>query len=202
MVTQQSILEGHEKAIERAVNKLNLPQENKNIRQPVNADPKQIERDMKTALPLDREGEFNYLSQLYMSKYPDKKLFWVNSNDPLKDRWIDRDAEPIPTVTRGKREYAGITTKDGAADWVCIRGVSMIDGHSIDAYLFMIDPELWDHYKLAPDRERNAALRQRMYSGQADPTARGQGNELQTYAPNIDSLPVKGSGQGFSEQKQ
>ena len=180
-----------EKAIEaentrsNAINNMVAPNENKNIRQPVDANPRQVEKEYGTALPLEDGGEMNYMAEYYAARHKDKQLFWQNDSDSSLQRWLDRGAEPVKVETRGRREFAGLTVKKGDSSWVVIHGTGMIDGNPINTYLFMIDPEAWDRYKLEPDRKRNAAIQDRLRRGHTDDGEPA----LKTYAPMLDSLP-------------
>lgn len=200
MNTQNDTLTGHEDAIERAVNKENQAgiQENKNIRQSTHIEARQVEKEGRMRLPLSRENEFDYLSKLYAAKYPDDQLFWVNDWEPNFHQWRDRDADLIPSETRGKKEWEGVTTGKGIGTWVCLMGTATIDGNPGTTYLMKIDPDLYDYYKLAPDRDRNEAIQASLHGGGASKGARDSGNELQTYSPN---LPTGGDETGYAEKK-
>ena len=196
-----SRLEEHENAVDKAVAAAKTSQKDETdeyltlgprSRQPVHGNPRQVEQEIKTAAPLEDTGEMNYTAERYAATYPEKQLFWQNDNDPSMQRWIDRGAEPVPAQTaKNRQEYPGITVKRDDSRYVVIHGTGVLEGGNVmNTYLFMIDPGVWDYWKLRPDRERNEAIQKRLESGKSGDA------ETPTYAPN---LPTGGVGY---EEKQ
>ncbi len=203
-------LKDHSSAIDRAIQQqasrdralqdMMAPRENKNIRQPVDGNPRQVEKEGRIRLGMGQEGEMNYLAEMYSKRHPGMQLMWIVDSDGTLDRWLyDWGAEPVPLENESRREIEGLSTKRSNSKYVCLVGGS-IDGNTQLQYLLMIDPVLYDERKLKPVRERAKAIKESMYRGQATEGARDSNNELQTYAANLPESHV-GDGTGYGERK-
>lgn len=161
-------------------------QKGKKVRQPITEDNSKGGKQIRPSLTSQMKLE----SEIYELAYPDKKLLKENDLDGKIQWWLDRGAEPVPVQHERRAVYKGLNDK-GDSDWVCWPGGND-DGTPFKVYLLMIDPELYDHYKLAPQRKRQEDIRAAMKLGKGD----GSKDAL-TYAPNLPD----GSGQGFNQIK-
>ena len=135
--------------------------------------------------------------QPYIDEYPGKKLMLINDEDGDVQRWLDAGAEPIPSKIQGRKVYEGLNDK-ASSGWVRFVAGQKQSGESYYAYGLMMDPDLYDEYKLAPQRNRHEDVQNAMRGGMASESARFSGGEnMKSYAPN---LPT-GTGQGYNEIK-
>ena len=133
--------------------------------------------------------------QPYVDKYPNKKLMLINDLDGDVQRWLDAGAEPIPSVVAGRKTYEGLNDKV-SNQWVRFVAGQNPSGEAYYAFGLMMDPELYDEYKLAPQRQRHEDIDNAMRRGVASESASlTSGSEIGSYAPN---LPT-GTGQGYNE---
>jgi len=135
--------------------------------------------------------------QPYIDLYPNKKLMIINDLDGDVQRWLDAGAEPIPAVIQGRKIYEGLNDKAGS-QWVKFVAGQAANGETYYAYGLMMDKDLYDDYKHAPQRQRQADIRNAMEQGVSDSSASlKSGQNIGSYAPN---LPT-GAGQGYNEIK-
>ena len=138
------------------------------------ANPKSIRRDIGRTKRLDADK--------YLEIHQDMQLMWINDMSGDVQRWIDEGAEPVPVVSRATKSFEGITDKV-ESQWVrAIGGDDGMGGH-FWVYLLMIDPDVYDEVKLAPQQARQEMIRRAMKIG-SDGSAMG-GIQLPTYAPNL-----------------
>ncbi len=116
----------------------------------------------------------------YLQAYPDKKLMWVNQIGGDVDRWLNAGAEPVPRRT-ASRTFEGLTDQQ-ESKWVRAVGGDDGTGNSFWVYLLMIDPAIYDHVALAPERARQKAIHDAMYAGRDQSDTK---SGLQSYAPNL-----------------
>ena len=163
-----------------------------NVRAPINEDGKankRVRRQIGAQIKMDM--------QPYVDQYPDKKLMLINDMDGDVQRWLDAGAEPIPAKISGRKTYEGLNDK-AANPWVRFVAGQNPSGDAYYAYGLMMDPELYDEYKLAPQRKRHEDIQNAMKRGVASDSASFDGGEnVQSYAPN---LPT-GTGQGYNQIK-
>ena len=135
--------------------------------------------------------------QPYIEQYPNKKLMLINDQDGDVQRWLDAGAEPIPTTVSGRKVYPGLNDR-ASSEWVRFVAGQTPSGEPYYAYGLMMDPDLYDEYKLAPQRKRHEDVENAMKRGVASDSASFQGGEnMPSYAPN---LPT-GDGQGYNQIK-
>ena len=124
----------------------------------------------------------------YNMKYPDKKLMWINDTNGDVQRWIDVGADPVPVLENASRTFEGITDRHESKYVRAIGGDDGMGGHHW-VYLLMMEPELYDHVKVEPLRQRQKAIQEALHRGRDQ--SEGAGGELQAYAPH---LPTGGKG--------
>lgn len=134
---------------------------------------------------------------IYEEEYPNKKLMLINDQDGDVQRWLDAGAEPIPAKVAGRKTYAGLNDR-ADNEWVRFVAGQSPNGEAYYAYGLMMEPELYDEYKLAPQRKRHEDIQNAMRRGVASESAHFEGGEgMKSYAPN---LPT-GDGQGYNQIK-
>jgi ABC-type arginine transport system ATPase subunit len=99
---------------------------------------------------------------MYNQQYPNKTLFWINDLDGDINRWIDAGAEPVPAKVQGRKEYAGLTDKSDS-QWLRVVGGES-SGRVYYAYALMMDPEVYQEYKIDPQIQRQAEIKEAMGS--------------------------------------
>lgn len=132
----------------------------------------------------------------YEIKYPDKKLAVITHANGELDRWLEAGGELVPTISAGSNVYEGINDA-GAGKWARWASGENENGTTLYSYLVMMDPEDYDYYKNAPDRQRQEEINAALYGGKAEGEKLGGGGEIQSYAA---SLP-DGSGKGYNRIK-
>ncbi len=121
----------------------------------------------------------------------------INDLDGDVQRWLDAGAEPVPSKIEGRKTYAGLNDK-AESQWVRFVAGQSAGGDAYYAYCLMMEKDLYDDYKLAPQRQRQNDIMESMLRGVGDKTVSlGGGESVGSYAPN---LPT-GSGQGYNEIK-
>jgi hypothetical protein len=148
---------------------------------------KQIRRKIGAQIKMDM--------QPYVDQYPNHKLMLINDLDGDVQRWLDAGAEPIPAKIEGRKVYAGLNDKVDN-QWVKFVAGEGPSG-AYHAYGLMMDPDLYDEYKLSPQRQRNEDIKTAMRSGVSEESGGSLpgGGRNQSYAPN---LPI-GGGKGYNE---
>jgi hypothetical protein len=162
-------------------------QTDKAIRQPVTEDNsnggKQVRLGLDSKMIMD--------SEFYEKIHHDKKLMKINDLNDDIDWWLQRGAEPVPRADEQRKVFKGLNDK-GDSEWVCWPGGTH-DGTPFKVYLLMIDPELYEKYKLVPEKQRRDDIRAAMKMGVGTET------DAKTYAPN---LPGGAEGTGFNSIRQ
>lgn len=131
----------------------------------------------------------------YNDAYPNKQLMLINDMDGDVQRWLDAGAEPIPSKIAGRKEYKGLNDREDN-EWVRFVGGQTKQGETFWVYGLMMDPDLYDEYKNAPNRQRQADIKKAMGAGHSEESgALAGGGSVQTYAAN---LPT-GAGQGYNQ---
>lgn len=120
-----------------------------------------------------------------MDIYKDKQLFGALTNGEV-DQWLELGARPVPRVGATDKVFKGINDRV-ESEYQVYYAVSVVEGVKIDMVLMYIDKDLYEKYKLAPLRAKNAAIREAMGFGMADDGARVMPNVkgLKTYAPMV-----------------
>lgn len=165
-----------------------------NMRQAINQaeshgqdNPKSIRKGIGRAKRLD--------ATMYIEKYKERQLMWINDRNGDVQRWINEGAEPVPVMSKASRTFEGITDAHDSK-WVRAIGGQDARGHYW-VYLLMIGKREYYDLKIAPERERQRLIREAIVAG-VDRSAYSAGPKLPSYAPN---LPT-GDGQGFSESRE
>ena len=163
-----------------------------NVREPIKDDgktEKKIRRQIGAQIKMDM--------QPYIDQYPDMKLMLINDVDGDVQRWLDAGAELIPSKVIGRKTYEGFNDKS-ANPWVRFVAGQNSNGEAYYSYGLMMDPDLYDEYKLAPQRQRHKDVQDAMKRGKVSDAASFDGGEnVKSYAPN---LPT-GDGQGYNQIK-
>ena len=163
-----------------------------NVRAPIKEDgktDKSVRRKIGAQIKMDM--------QPYIDQYPDKKLALINDRDGDVQRWLDAGGELIPAKIIGRKVYEGFNDK-AASGYVRFPAGQEAGGETYFAYGIMMDPDLYDDYKLAPQRQRQEDIQNAMRRGVASESAQFEGGGgMKSYAPN---LPT-GEGQGYNEIK-
>jgi hypothetical protein len=152
-------------------------------RENTQANAKSIRRDIGRSKRLDADK--------YLEKYPEMQLMWINDLSGDVQRWIDEGAEPVPVLSKATKVFEGITDK-AESKWVrSIGGDDGMGGH-FWVYLLMVNPEIYDEVKLAPQRARQELIRRAMKIGSDSSAMDGTGPRLPTYAPNLPTGDERG----------
>lgn len=149
------------------------------------------------AVSLNRKKRID--TSIYEDKYPGKKFCVINDMDGDVQKYIDAGFEPVKSANRTDREFKGLTDRN-TGEWVkWVVGTSDA-GVALDAYLLMIDKDMYQQIITGPLKARNHEIQQAMglaaRNGEAGADAR-DGAKVETYAPN---LPT--GGQGFDMETQ
>ena len=135
-------------------------------------------------------------AQPYIDAYPGKAVAIVNDLDGELENWLSCGARKVPRIGLSDERRKSF---NDANESECARffAGSTQGGVAYYAYVVVMDADLYDEVKNAPDRERMAQIRNAMYGGKSDetPGSFGSGDALKSYAPN---LPT-GEGRGFNE---
>lgn len=168
-------------------------QEDKGVRQPITENPLQHGKETRRRLNKGMKLDVSRYEELHR----DKKLMLISDYGTDVQWWLDNGAQPVPLATDPKKVYKGINDKQ-ESEWVSFVGGKDGSGNQYRMYLLMIDPSLYEQFKLAPERERQEEIEKAMRIGANASDIAGHlpgGGGMQTYAPN---LPT-GSGQGYGE---
>jgi hypothetical protein len=161
-----------------------------NVRAPIREDDKgakKVRRQIGAQIKIDIRA--------YEEHYPNKKLMIINDQDGDVQRWLDAGAELIPAKVSSRKIYAGFNDK-ADNEWVRFVAGQNQDGSAYYAYGLMMEPEDYDHYKLAPQRQRHEDIQAALKTGVPSESANfGGGESVKSYAAN---LPT-GEGQGYNE---
>ena len=135
--------------------------------------------------------------EVYVNEYPEKKLAVINDENGDVQRWLDAGAELIPAKIQGRKLYEGFNDKAANGYVKFVTGQSS-NGEPSYAYGIMMDPDLYDDFKAAPQRQRHEDVKNAMRGGISSEGATFEGGEsMRSYAP---SLPA-GEGRGYNELK-
>ena len=133
--------------------------------------------------------------EAYINEYPDKKLALINDENGDVQRWLDAGADLIPAKVKGRKVYDGFNDKSDS-EWVRFVAGQKASGEAYYSYGIMMDPDLYDDYKAAPQRQRHEDVRNAMRGGVSSESATFEGGKnMRSYAPN---LPT-GNGKGYNE---
>ncbi len=151
-------------------------------------DHKKVRRDIGVQMKMDM--------QPYIDAYPNKALMLINDLDGDVQRWLDAGAEPIPAKLATRKTYEGLNDKT-ANQWVRFAAGQTEGGDTYYAFGLMMDKDLYDEYKHAPERQRLADIDQALFKGKVTGESLAGGGGIQSYAA---SLPV-GTGKGYNQIK-
>ena len=131
----------------------------------------------------------------YLALYPGKQLMLINDLDGDLQRWLDAGAEPIPAAIADRKVYEGLNDK-AATQWVRFVGGQFGNGEVYYTYGLMMDKDLYDEYKLQPQRDRHQEVQAAMFGGKSSEDGNLQaGGQIKSYAAN---LPT-GDGVGYNQ---
>lgn len=162
-----------------------------NIRQPVVEDGKKL--DFLKKIRRQQGAHQKMDLQHYIDMYPEMTCFWCNDLDGELQRWLDVGAQPIPASDPNREIFEGINDTQ-ATKYVRHAVGTTEGGQTYFAFGLMMDPELYDEYKHAPERQRLADIDRSLYGGRAEADELGA---VKSYAAN---LPT-GSGKGYNQIK-
>lgn len=169
-------------------------QSNKMVRQPIDESPNQETKTVRKKIGRNMKLDVSY----YERKYPDKKLLLPTDYGTDVEFWIQQGAVPVEKENEGAKIYKGINDS-GKSDGGYVKFVGGKDknGNVYHHVLLMIDPEIYDEVKLAPQRERQQEIERAMKTGQNQSDLAQHlpgGGGIGTYAPNLPD----GQSQGFN----
>jgi hypothetical protein len=169
-------------------------QANKQVRQPAEESPKVEAKTVRKKIGRNLKLDVSY----YERKYPDKQLLLPTDYGTDVEFWIQQGAVPVPRENEGAKIYKGINDHDKSdGGYVKFVGGKDKNGNVYYHVLLMIDPEIYDEVKLAPQRERQQEIERAMKTGENQSDISKHlpgGGGVSTYAPNLPD----GQNQGFN----
>lgn len=160
-----------------------MKQENKQIRQPITENPDQMGKKIRPKIGQNRKLDVS----AYELHYPDMKLMLISDYGTDVDNWIQWGAQPVPWLQDKQKTFKGINDKHHS-EYVNFIGGKDRGGNVYRLWLLMIDPELYDEIKLAPERERQEQIRAAMKRGENQSDIAKHlpgGGGINTYAPTL-----------------
>lgn len=160
---------------------------NKNLRAPIGEESTYKMTDaekIRAATGKQRRLDASHYER--MPEYQGMQLFYCSDEHGEVDTWLGLGARPVPRRSKSREVFAGINDK-GSSEWEYTVVDKDKSGNEIRNYLLFIPAELYQKYKLDPQRQRNNEIKARLQSGiindESPPMPGVTG--LKTYAPEV-----------------